>query len=70
MADQIILTDVSVEVDDNAWPVKGNSLSYTEGLGESSVESATQGGRLFLSCHRTLQPKCQWLSLKCPPLSI
>ncbi len=48
MADQIILVDASVEVDDEAFPIKGNTLSFTEGLGESSVEAATQGGKTIL----------------------
>jgi len=66
MADQIILTDVSVEVDDNAWPVKGNSLSYTEGLGESSVESATQGGKTILIVSQDTTTKVSMVKFEVP----
>lgn len=42
---QTILVDVSVEVDDEAVLLEGNTLTFTEGLGESTTKGATQGGR-------------------------
>lgn len=42
---QTILVDVSVEVDDNAILLEGNTLVFVEGLGESATKGATQGGR-------------------------
>ena len=47
MADQeIILVDASIEVDDEAVTVKGNTIVFKEGQGESTTEAATRGGRV------------------------
>ena len=48
MADQIVLVDASVEVDDEAYPVIGNTIVFTEGNGETSITAASQGGRSIL----------------------
>lgn len=42
---QTILVDVSVEVDDEAILLEGNTLEFVEGLGESTTKGSTQGGR-------------------------
>lgn len=42
---QIILVDASVEVDDEPVTIEGNSITYVEGFGESSVKAASKGGR-------------------------
>jgi len=47
MADQeIILTDASIEVDDETVTVKGNTIVIKEGQGEVTTEAATRGGRV------------------------
>ena len=46
MADsEIILVDASVEVDDEALTVEANTIIFMEGQGESTVKSASRGGR-------------------------
>lgn len=46
MADQeIILVNASVEVDDEAITVEGNTIVIVEGLGETSTRAASRGGR-------------------------
>lgn len=42
--EQIILTNVSIEVDDEAVVVEGNTVVLVEGQGESTVKMATRGG--------------------------
>lgn len=46
--EEIILVDVSVEVDDEAVTLEGNSLSFKEGTGESSMKAASRGGKTVM----------------------
>jgi hypothetical protein len=47
MADaEIILTNASVEIDDEAVAVEGNSIVLIEGQGEYTVKAATKGGQV------------------------
>lgn len=40
-----ILTNVSIEVDDEAIEINPDSVTYNEGLGESTVTAGSKGGR-------------------------
>ena len=66
MANQVILVDASVEVDDEALPVIGNTISYTEGLGESSVTAASQGGKPILVVSQDLTTKISMIKFEVP----
>lgn len=66
MADQIILVDASVEVDDEALPVVGNTIAYTEGLGESSVTAATQGGKPIVVASQDVTTKISMIKFEVP----
>ena len=66
MADQITLVDASVEIDDEAFPIKGNTLSFTEGLGESSVESAIQGGKPILIVSQDVTTRVSTVKFEVP----
>jgi len=66
VADQIILVDASVSIDDEAFPVKGNTLSFTEGLGESSVEAATQGGKTILIVSQDVTTRVSMVKFEVP----
>lgn len=47
MADQeIILVDASIEVDDEAVTVEGNTIVLVEGQGTVTTKAATRGGRV------------------------
>lgn len=44
MADlEVILTNASIEVDDEAVTVEGNTITLVEGQGESTVKTASRG---------------------------
>ncbi len=43
---EIILTDVSIEVDDETVTVEGNSVVLTEGQGTLTMKAASRGGRV------------------------
>lgn len=46
MADQeIVLVDASVEVDDEAVTVEGNTIVFVEGQGTTTTKGASKGGR-------------------------
>jgi hypothetical protein len=48
MADQeIILVDASIEVDDEAVTVEGNTIVLVEGQGTTTTKAATRGGRVI-----------------------
>ena len=42
---EIILVDASIEVNDEVITIEGNSITLTEGVGESTVKAASQGGK-------------------------
>ena len=66
MADQIVLVDASVEIDDEAYPVVGNTLAYTEGNGETSVTAASQGGRPILVASQDVTTKVSMVKMEVP----
>lgn len=43
-SEEIILTNVSIEVDDEAVTIEGNTVVLVEGQGESTVKMASRGG--------------------------
>lgn len=46
MADQeVILTNASIEIDDEAVTVEGGSITIVEGLGAVTTKAASRGGR-------------------------
>lgn len=49
MADlETIIVDASVEVDDDALTVEGNTLMFVEGQGDTSLRAASRGGRIVM----------------------
>ena len=46
MGEEIILTSVSIEVDDDSVTVEGNTVVLKEGTGESTVKAAINGGKV------------------------
>ncbi|MCK5127644.1 MAG: hypothetical protein KAR42_15410 [candidate division Zixibacteria bacterium] len=66
MADQIVLVDASVEVDDEAYPVIGNTIVFTEGNGETSVTAASQGGRPILVASQDITTKVSTVKFEVP----
>jgi len=66
MADQIILTDVSVEVDDEALPVNGNTVVFTEGLGERMIKAASQGGKPIMISSEDISTKVSTIKFSVP----
>lgn len=47
-AEEIILVDASVEIDDEAVTVEGGSLVIVEGQGTVSTKAATRGGKTVI----------------------
>lgn len=45
---ETIIVNASVEVDDDALTVEGNSLAFTEGQGEQTLRAASRGGRIVM----------------------
>lgn len=45
---ETILTNASVEIDDETFTVEGNTLTFVEGQGVSSVRAATRGGAVVI----------------------
>ena len=66
MADQIILTDASVEVEDEAWPIIGNSVTYTEGLGDKTLIALTQGGKPVMCVSQDVTTRKSMIKFEVP----
>jgi hypothetical protein len=67
MADQqIILVDASVEVDDVAWTLKGNTLKFKEGQGEYTTTGATKGGRAAIVHSMDINTRVSEISFETP----
>jgi len=66
MADQIILTDASIEVDDEAMPIMGNTIIFTEGLGTSTLIAASQGGKIVMIPSEDISTKVSSIKFSVP----
>lgn len=60
MSTEIILTSAAIEVDDETVTVEGNTISFIEGIGESTVKAATNGGKpvMVISSDETTKVGC------------
>ncbi len=70
---QFILSDPQITVNDELWPVKGNTVTYTDGRGEHSVEGlSTGGGSTIISVSTDVTTKVPMLNFSMPadPASI
>ena len=67
MADsQIILVDASVEVDDEAITIEGNTIVLVEGQGESTVKAASRGGRPIMVVSEDITAKVGMVKFEMP----
>lgn len=67
MADQeIILVDASVEVDDEALTIEGNTLVLMEGQGTSTSKAASKGGRVVIVHSEDLTTKVGMVKFEMP----
>lgn len=63
---EIILTDASIEVDDETITVEGNTIVIVEGLGESTVKAATNGGRPIVVVSKDITTKIGMVKFEMP----
>ena len=67
MADQeLILVDASIEVDDEAVTVEGNTIVIVEGNGESTTKAATRGGRVVIVISEDITTKVGMVKFEMP----
>ena len=67
MADsQIILVDASVEVDDEAITIEGNTIALVEGQGESTVKAASRGGKPVMVVSEDITGKVGMIKFEMP----
>jgi len=67
MADQeIILVDASVEVDDEAVTVEGNTLVLVEGQGTVTTKAATKGGKVVAVHSQDITTKVGMIKFEMP----
>jgi len=67
MADQeIILTNASVEVDDETVTVEGNSIAIKEGQGESTTKAASNGGNIVVVTSEDITTKIGMVKFEMP----
>ncbi len=63
---EIILTNASVEVDDETILVEGNTIVVVEGLGESSVKAASNGGTPVIVVSEDITTKIGMVKFEMP----
>ena len=63
---EIILVDASVEVNDETVIVEGNTITLTEGTGESSVKAASQGGKPVMVVSQDITTKIGKVKFEMP----
>ena len=67
MADQeIILVNASVEVDDEAVTVEGNTIVLVEGNGESTIKAASRGGKPVMVISEDISGKVGMIKFEMP----
>ena len=67
MADsQIILVDASVEVDDEAITIEGNTIVLVEGQGESTAKAASRGGKPVIVISEDITMKIGMVKFEMP----
>lgn len=67
MADQeLILTNASVEVDDEAVTIEGNSIAIKEGQGESTTKAASKGGNVVVVISEDITTKIGMVKFEMP----
>jgi hypothetical protein len=67
MADsEIVLVDASVEVDDEAVTIEGNTIVLVEGNGESSMKAATRGGKPVMVSSQDITTKVGMVKFEMP----
>lgn len=67
MADQeLILVDASIEVDDEAITVEGNTIVIVEGNGESTAKAASRGGRVVVVISEDITTKIGMVKFEMP----
>jgi len=63
---EIILVDASVEVDDEAITIEGNTIVLIEGQGESTVKAASRGGRPVIVISEDITMKIGQIKFEMP----
>ena len=64
--EETILVDASIEVDDEAITIEGNTIAYTEGQGESTVKAATKAGRTVIVISEDITTKVGMIKFEMP----
>lgn len=65
-AEEIILVDASVEVDDEPVTVEGNTIVITEGQGTSTVKAASRGGKTVVVTSEDITTKIGGIKFEMP----